>query len=113
MWTMLDRLRKARESAGLLKEELAERLEVSRNTIGNYESGKVRPQPVVVKMWALVTGVPVEWIRTGHEPPVDLCAIRDSNPEPAGMESPQVEGKILSFPVGRIAKPVRRLRRIS
>src|SRR4029077_20727315 len=68
-WTMLDRLRKARETAGFSKEDLAAALEVSRSTVGNYENGKVRPQPIVVKMWAMITGVPVEWIRTGTTPP--------------------------------------------
>ncbi len=42
-WTVADRLRKAREHAGLEQAQLATDLGVSRNTVGNYEGGKVTP----------------------------------------------------------------------
>jgi len=91
---MLDRLRKAREEAGYSKEDFAVALEVSRNTIGNYESGKVRPQPVVIKMWALVTGVPVEWLRTGDAPGGGGLPRLDSNQQPSVSPSAQVSGTV-------------------
>lgn len=67
-WTMADRLRKAREVSDLDQTELAQRIDVSRQTISNYESGRVAPRKIVLKQWALATGVPLEWIETGHAP---------------------------------------------
>ena len=92
-----DRLRKAREHSGLSQLELAEAMAVSRNTVSNYESGAVTNlRKLVLNAWALSTGVPVEWLRTGKtDPPSDDpnggdgCAIRDLNPEPADSQSSQ------------------------
>ena len=95
-FTIADRLRKARESAGLEQGQLAADIDVSRSTIGNYESARVTPRRIVLRAWALRTGVPLEWLERGegetHEPwpggsvaapTEDECAARDSNPEPA------------------------------
>ncbi|MGN7134599.1 MULTISPECIES: helix-turn-helix domain-containing protein [Rhodococcoides] len=94
-FTVHDRLKKAREAAGLDQRELAERMGVSRGTISNYEadSGKSL-RKIVINAWALATGVPVEWIESGddggprpdHDPDGGLCprcAHRDSNPGPS------------------------------
>lgn len=59
---MTDRLRKAREAAALDQAELAERIDVSRRTIGNYEAGRVEPRMIVLKQWALATGVDLSWL---------------------------------------------------
>ncbi|MGX7679111.1 helix-turn-helix transcriptional regulator [Jatrophihabitans sp. DSM 45814] len=91
IWTVADRLRKSREFAGLDQGSLAEAIEVSRNTISNYESGRVTPRRIVLRQWSLRTGVPLEWIETGnaerHRPDGpddgDECAARDLNPQPA------------------------------
>lgn len=72
VWTLGDRLRKAREDAGLSQAELAALLEVSRNTIGNAELGERVPLPITMRAWSLATGVPLEWLRTGAvEEPVE------------------------------------------
>ena len=68
-WTVADRLRKAREHAGLEQAQLAADLGVSRNTVGNYEGGKVTPRRPVLVSWALRTGVPLSWLETGAESP--------------------------------------------
>lgn len=67
---MGDRLRKAREEAGLSQAELAVRIGISRNTVGNHEIGvgERGPQRVVLLAWAAATGVPVEWLQTGAAP---------------------------------------------
>ena len=78
-WTIGDRLRKARESAGLDQPELAGIIGVSRKTISNAEVGRHGVRRIVVNAWSLATGVPVSWLLTGE------CAIRDSNPEPADV----------------------------
>lgn len=62
-WTLGDRLRKARESAGMSSSDMAATLDVSRNTIGNYESGRTHPATLAIRAWALATGVREEWLR--------------------------------------------------
>ncbi len=64
-FTVADRLRKAREFVGLDQAELAADIDVSRATIGNYETGRVKPRVIVMKAWALRTGVPLGWLQTG------------------------------------------------
>lgn len=96
-WTIFDRLRKARESAGLEQDVLAVDLGVSRNTVSNYERGKVSPRRPVMIAWALRTGVPLDWLLHGTENPrpvdpdggVRLPRL-DSNQQPSGYSTPQV-----------------------
>jgi transcriptional regulator with XRE-family HTH domain len=71
-WTIGDRLRKARELTGLEKAEFAAQLDVSRNTITNYEQGKVKPRTVVLRAWAMRCGVSLEWLRDGTAPTGNL-----------------------------------------
>lgn len=63
-WTLGDRLRKAREHAGMEQGELASRIGISRNTVGNYELGRgVRPPKLIVlRAWAHECGVPFDWL---------------------------------------------------
>ena len=85
-WTLTDRLRKARESAGLNQPQLAEALGVSSNTVGNYERGFTTPRRMVLMAWAMVTGVPVEWLENDEDPRRD-----DEGPHgvrPKGLEPP-------------------------
>lgn len=65
-WTLADRLRKAREVAGLNTIELASELGISRHSISNYERGKYAPSRPVVQVWALRTGVDLEWLTYGR-----------------------------------------------
>ena len=77
-WTVQDRLRKARESAGLEQAELAARIGVARTTIGNYERGITPPKRPLLLSWALATGVPSDWLESGKESP-------DGDGEPGGV----------------------------
>lgn len=76
-FNLSDRLRKARETTGLEQGDFAAEIGVSRGTVSNYEKGHVAPREIVLRAWALRTGVPVEWIRTGHAP------ANDGGPRPA------------------------------
>ena len=67
-WDVSDRLRKAREVAGLEQQQLAERMQVSRQTIGNYENRRVRLNRGFIALWSLATGAPLEWVLTGEWP---------------------------------------------
>lgn len=85
-WTVGDRLRKARESVEFEQAELAEAIGVSRATVSNYEGGRVAPRKIMLNAWALATGVPVEWLRSGvvpSNPDDDERARRDSNSQPS------------------------------
>jgi transcriptional regulator with XRE-family HTH domain len=66
VWTLGDRLRKARQDAGLEQRDLAEAMGLSPSTIGTYEKGVTPPKLLVLKAWALATGVPVEWLQEGR-----------------------------------------------
>lgn len=62
-----DRLAKALTVSGVSHAEMADALDVSRNTIGNYIAGRTKPSRLQVKEWAVRTGAPLEWLLTGRE----------------------------------------------
>jgi len=65
---MGDRLAKALDVANVSVAEMAEYLGVSRNTIGNYTAMR-RPVTIgTLRLWALRTGVRLEWLQTGKVP---------------------------------------------
>jgi len=64
-----DRLKKARELAGYEQGAFADLIGVSKRTVSNYECDNTRPRLIVLRAWAMATGVPVEWLQTGKEPP--------------------------------------------
>lgn len=66
-WTLGDRLRKARETAGLNQTQLADELEIARNSVGRYESGDYDPPRTVIIAWALRTGVDFQWLLGDHQ----------------------------------------------
>lgn len=61
-FTLGDRLRKAREVAGISSAEMAEHLGVHRNTIGNFEHDHQEPKLAYIRAWASVTGAPLTWL---------------------------------------------------
>jgi len=70
-FTVGDRLRKARQHTGLEQAEFADELGISRGTVRNYELDRVAARKIVLKAWALRTGVPLEWLETGKSPRQD------------------------------------------
>lgn len=86
VWTLGDKLRKARVDAGLEQAELASEIGVSRNTVRNYEAEKTAPRRPVLLAWAMRTGVSLEWLTQDERPGPDGdagWAPRGSNPQPA------------------------------
>ena len=63
-WTIADKLRKAREFAGLDQADLAALIESSRATISNYEANGYtkRRRRQTLRMWAWACGVEPTWI---------------------------------------------------
>ena len=95
-----DRLRKALRVADLGVQDIADYLGVSRNTVGSWINGRTEPNVGYTRLWALRTGVPFEWLRTGKSPDQEgpgpgaqvttarrsrsVLPRLDSNQEPAG-----------------------------
>lgn len=65
-WTIGDRMRKAREFAGMTQSEMAQLLQVGRRTVTRVETSASKPKRGVMMAWALATGVPVDWLETGR-----------------------------------------------
>lgn len=63
-----DRLGKALDVSGTTSMEMAEYLGVTRTTISNYINGHTDPKKQTLRLWAMKTGVPLEWIETGELP---------------------------------------------
>ena len=66
-WTLGDRIRKAREHAGLEQADLANALYMSRAAISAWENGHTTPAPRKVEVIARVCGVPASWLVTGGD----------------------------------------------
>ncbi|MGH3276390.1 MAG: helix-turn-helix domain-containing protein [Streptosporangiaceae bacterium] len=64
-WTLGDRLKKAREHAGLSQTELGREIGISLASAMRYETGKVTPSQPVLLSWALCTGVDLGWLGQG------------------------------------------------
>lgn len=64
--TIGKRMRDARRSTGATQAELAEALDISRQTVWDWENDKRAPSKIAVVAWAMVTGVGSEWILTGE-----------------------------------------------
>lgn len=64
-WDLADRMRKALRSSGWSVQEMADYLEVAPTTVSTWINGRNRPSPSAVRLWAMRTGVPYEWLVSG------------------------------------------------
>jgi len=65
VWTIGERLEKARTHARIDRDEMADRLGVSERTIRNYENEAVRITRSVIIAYSVETLVPVDWLIEG------------------------------------------------
>ena len=86
-----DRVRKARESAGMQQAELAERAGMARSGVARIESGKGgKPRRSSLIAIAFATGVDLMWLETGKTPAGpepdggEMLPLLDSNQQPFG-----------------------------
>lgn len=70
-WDLADRLRKSLRVADVSVQDMADYLEVSRNTVGRWINGHNEPSGAVVRLWAMRTGVSYAWLRDGQSPRQD------------------------------------------
>lgn len=80
-WTVADRIRKARDVAGLEQEDLAALVYVARSTVSTWENAKGGvPHRLKLEKIAEVCGVSVSWLLTGHADTTDVDRdYRDGN----------------------------------
>lgn len=50
----------ARVNAGLTQEEIAEKMQISRQTVANWESGRVSPRPAQFKLFCELCNAPMD-----------------------------------------------------
>lgn len=77
VFTLGDRLRKARELAGLTQTQLAASLGIGRRSVSRYEDGDKEPKRGVVMAWSMATGVPLVWLQSGQLPTMNDGGTRD------------------------------------
>lgn len=64
-WTLGWRLQRSLAHAGVSMDEMAEELGISRRMVSRWINEHARPRTAYLKVWALRTGVPLEWLLTG------------------------------------------------
>lgn len=69
IWTEGDRLGKALRHADVSNQGMADYLGVSRNTVGNYIAGRTPVDKRTRMLWALRTGVAIDWLEKGDGTP--------------------------------------------
>lgn len=66
--TLGDRLRKSMKAQGLTVGDMADYLELHRNTISGWLADRSRPMKVFLRLWAEKTKTPLEWVVDGNWP---------------------------------------------
>jgi transcriptional regulator with XRE-family HTH domain len=64
-WTLGDRMAKALNYSGVGVQEMADYLDVTRTSVSNWLHGRVRPSRQTLLLWAIRTGVDLDWIVQG------------------------------------------------
>lgn len=85
------RMKMALAHADVSTQEMADYLEVSRDTIHRWTNDKGPVKRSTLLLWAMKTNVSLAWLQTGVAPTPDggegqEYTSRDSNPEPADYE---------------------------
>ena len=79
-WTFQDRIRKAREHAGLKQDELAQLLGVARNTLNRWENGSTNPSENTIILLSEATGIPLSWFYQDDTTPASTSLSPDLLP---------------------------------
>ncbi len=74
---MHHRMALALEVEGVSVQEMADYLDVNRNSVGRWINGHTRPNKQTLRLWAMRTGVDLAWLEYGELPRLD------SNQEPS------------------------------
>ena len=66
MRTLNERIKKVRKSLDLTQQEFADKLNIKRNTVATYETGKSNPSDAAVVLICKTFNVSETWLRTGE-----------------------------------------------
>lgn len=61
-WDTADRMRKALRDSGISVQAMADYLGVSRNTVGTWINGRIKPSTQTIRLWSLRCGVSYGWL---------------------------------------------------
>src|SRR5260370_10757754 len=106
VWDLADRLRKSLREWGLSVQDMADYLEVSRNSGSARINGRTRPNSQSLRLWAMRTGVPYDWGRAGHVTTFNGLPLPhlDSNQQPFGLHPAVVMPLLHLGPPRRITR---------
>jgi transcriptional regulator with XRE-family HTH domain len=68
IWDMYDRLAKSLKESGMSVQDAADYFDVHRNTVSGWLHGRINPDTRTLRLWAVMTNVPYEWLKAGIEP---------------------------------------------
>lgn len=92
-----DRMRKALRLSGVGVQEMADYLGVARGTVGTWINGRITPGAQTLRLWALRTGVPYAWLRSGEVPAgPEGCPEQDSNLQPTVLRFGRARRELLT-----------------
>jgi transcriptional regulator with XRE-family HTH domain len=66
-WDLPDRMNKSLRTANTGVQEIADYLDVHRNTVGGWLHGRNPPDVRTLRLWAIRTGVSYEWLLHGEQ----------------------------------------------
>lgn len=92
-WDMYDRMVKSLKESGMSVQDAADYFDVHRNTVSGWLHSRITPDTRTLRLWAVMTGVPYEWLKDGIEPKPDpdgpggglLLPRMDSNHQPPDL----------------------------
>jgi transcriptional regulator with XRE-family HTH domain len=64
-WTLGWRLQRSLAHAGVSMDEMAAELGISRRMVSRWINEHAQPRTAYLKVWAMRTGVPLEWLVSG------------------------------------------------
>ena len=64
-WDVADRMRKSLREAHIGVSDMADYLEVGRNTVSNWINGRTTPPGAALRLWAQRCNVSLEWLKSG------------------------------------------------
>lgn len=67
--TLGDRMRRALRKEHMSVQDMADFLGVARNTVSTWINDRIHPSEQTLKLWAIRTGVPLEWLKHGAVSP--------------------------------------------
>ncbi|WYX89473.1 immunity repressor [Mycobacterium phage MKC-IRE-01] len=98
-WDLADRLAKSLRVADVSVQEMADHLELHRNTISAWMNGRGKtPKRAMLIAWAFKTGVPFEWLANGTVQPDSGpdgdggSRLGESNPRPIHYQTTKTGG---------------------